>query len=218
LSIGFVHGEIQIPGGYIDVPGDGLCFYHAVARQLGADLYTGQELQQMAIDEVLNHPNHYGAFAVGDLNGLLNYHLQRQENTKGGWADNIMMQALANAIGYVVEVQLFDLQGNALGAAPVRIEPQNDIAEARVLRLGNIENLHFVARAIAHAPNEEHEVVGNGTLIGSGFGSDVEDHMLTSTSPEPDGDNATLQGYPLMEVYADAILSPAGEIASFMEE
>jgi ankyrin repeat protein len=203
----------QVPVGYVDVPGDGLCFFHAVAAQLLGKL-SAQQLQQMAIDEVLNHPGRYGEFAHGGLEAFLNYHLQRQESVKGGWADNVMMQALANAIGYVVEVQLFDLQGNALEADPVRIVPHNNVAEARVLRLGNIENLHFVAGALNNAPQEEQEVEDDGG-VSSSFGSDGYDYMLiSSNSASSDGENSTLQEYN----DADAILGPAGVITGFSEE
>lgn len=142
-----------VPQGYVDVPGDGLCFYHAVAQQLGGNLYGALELQQMAINEVVNHLDRYEGFvAQGDgLNGLLNYHLQRQESEKGGWADNIMVQALANALGRIIEVQLFDLQGNAIGYAPPII-PYNNPADPNGLRIGNIANLHFVAADNINGP------------------------------------------------------------------
>jgi Ran GTPase-activating protein (RanGAP) involved in mRNA processing and transport len=146
-----VSNRLEIPQDYIDVPGDGLCFYHAIARQLvGGPRYGALELQQMAINEIVNHLDRYEGFAAqydGDLNGFLNYHLQRQESEKGGWADNIMIQAMANALERIIEVQLFDRAGNAIGAGPIVINPQH-LANLHALRLGNIDDLHFVAREI----------------------------------------------------------------------
>jgi hypothetical protein len=86
------------------------------------------------------------------LNGFLNYHLQRQDSEKGGWADNIMIQALANTLERVIEVQLFDRVGNAIGADPVVIHPQH-VANPNVLRLGNLDDLHFVVAAPPIAAN-----------------------------------------------------------------
>jgi hypothetical protein len=157
---GFISREVKsvhinIPEGYVDVPGDGLCFYHAVARQLGVP-DSGEKLQQMAINEVMNNIGIYNEFIPqhGGVEGFFNYHLQRQESNAGGWADNIMIQALANALDgiglhYVIEVYLFDHAGNAIiddsGNIQVRrIEPHNN-PNAPVLRIGNINNLHFVA-------------------------------------------------------------------------
>jgi hypothetical protein len=193
-----------VPDGYVDVRGDGLCFFHAIAVQLSGKNLTGKKLQQMAIDEVLNHPDRYGDFAHGGLEALLNYHLQRQESIKGGWADNIMMQALANALGYVVEVQLFDLHGNAIGADPVRIIPHHNLDEERVLRLGNIDNLHFVARA-----NDNNLVEGHGI---------VNDNMSVADNSGSDGDNATLQEPQYIEFDADVIIGLASTSTNFIGE
>jgi hypothetical protein len=139
--------KLETPQGYVDVPGDGLCFYHAIASQLGSNSYSALELQQMAINEIINHLDRYEGFAAqygGGLDGFLNYHLQRQDSEKGGWADNIMIQALANALERVIEVQLFDRAGNAIGAGLVVINPHH-VANPNALRLGNIEDLHFIA-------------------------------------------------------------------------
>jgi hypothetical protein len=157
--------KLASPQGYEDVPGDGLCFYHAIARQLDVvgsnDSLENQQrvakaLQELAINEILNNLSIYEAFIAqhGGLNGFLNYHLQRQNSNEGGWADNIMIQALANALGHRIEIQLFNLQGGPIGFAPP-IVPRND-PHAPVLRLGNIANLHFVA-AIRGSNFEQHE-------------------------------------------------------------
>jgi Ran GTPase-activating protein (RanGAP) involved in mRNA processing and transport len=148
--------RLEVPQGYVDVPGDGLCFYHAISRQLGSNGYTAIELQQMSINEIINHLDRYEGFAAqygGGLDGFLNYHLQRQESEKGGWADNIMIQALANALERVIEIQLFSRAGNAIGAGPVVINP-HQVSNPDALRLGNIEDLHFVAATVNDVEEE----------------------------------------------------------------
>jgi Ran GTPase-activating protein (RanGAP) involved in mRNA processing and transport len=143
---------LPVPEGYVDVATDGLCFYYAIERQL-RDLYgihhEALALQQMAINEIVEHLDIYTPFIVhrGGLEGFLHYHLQRQDSDEGGWADNIMIQALANVLGYRVDVQVFDRAGHAIGAA---LEIGNH--DAPVLRIGNIDNLHFVAANNIHGP------------------------------------------------------------------
>lgn len=199
--------EIIIPEGYDNVDGDGLCFYHAVARQLGVVESNDSEedkeraakiLQEIAINEVLDHPDLYEDFVVahgGGLEGLLNYHLQHQESGEGGWAENIMIRALANQLEHVIEIQLFDRYGNAIDDNPIRIIPQC-IGNDQILRLGNVGNIHFVSDANGPIPGGYNfDQLDDEGDIDEGDG----DNMLQEDEGEEEADrydDAQYDGYP----------------------
>jgi hypothetical protein len=63
---------------------------------------------------------------------------------------------LLNALERVIEVQLFDRVENAIGDDPIVINPHH-IANQNVLRLGNIDDLHFVAMEVGAGPVHQND-------------------------------------------------------------
>jgi hypothetical protein len=161
--------EITTPTGFSDVPRDGFCFYHAIARQLN-DGRTAQDLQTMAIDHILKNPGDYKEFLSGlEIPGLsfnhmtphraieayINYHLEGDDRGNNAWADHLMIQAEANALVMEIEVHMFNVDGTPQthqrgehAGEEVRLPPftPHQGAATRTLIVGNINNLHFVTQ------------------------------------------------------------------------
>lgn len=84
-----------------DVPGDGSCFYHAVLHQLKDVLKlptyqssTYKNLNELALAEIVNNIGVYIKFTTEASADALVYRLLQG----GEWADNLMIQALADAL------------------------------------------------------------------------------------------------------------------------
>ena len=158
--------EMTIPEGFIDVDRDGLCFYHALAQQLD-NTRTALELQGMAINEILSNLDRYKAFfmipennydhmnPLGAVEAYFNYHLRSYDRAgDNAWADQLMIQAVVNALGVNIEVHMFNLNGTAqiheegahegedvvLSFTPLNAQGVNTLV------IGNVDNLHFVAQ------------------------------------------------------------------------
>lgn len=171
--------HLRPPSGFVDVEGDGHCFYHAIAHQL-SNAKSSEELQQMALDHILQYPMDYIYFlsgfnevpdvqrltAHGNYQGALQAYIEHhlQANT---WADNLMMQALSNALGMSITVHMFDQHqtpqihtaGQYAGQNVVlSIHPFYNIPikSPNALVIGNIADTHFVsADQVALSATEE---------------------------------------------------------------
>ena len=96
----------------IDVPGDGNCFFHAVAKQLKLSIYderlqefTGDihdRLRSLAIHEIETHRDQYRDFFY--LDESLEIYLQRLSRS-GVYADGVIIQALANALDIAITIE-----------------------------------------------------------------------------------------------------------------
>lgn len=161
---------ITIPDGYIDVPHDGYCFYHAVAAQISssnADLHESAiNMQQNAIQHILENMELY-RYAIGWMNvpGLnlsqmdpidaMNAYLEYQSNLGiKAWADNIMIQAVSNYYSAYINVHMFNqdgtpslyLEGEHAGQNQIlNFIPSNGDAPHHVT-IANINNMHFVTQ------------------------------------------------------------------------
>lgn len=80
-----------------NVAGDGNCLFHAVARQLG-DL-THQELRSLAVNYIIEHPRDFDEFMVENISSYID-----SMSKEGTWADNLVIQALANALGININI------------------------------------------------------------------------------------------------------------------
>lgn len=161
--------DIIIPHGFSDVPGDGLCFYHAIAHQLNNN-YTAHDLQNMAIDHILKNPAYYKEFINGlgipgitdqmtsleAIETYINYHLG-----SNSWADHLMIQALANALGMSINVHMFNVDGTTQVHEDAEHEGEEVIISfppqapaIGTLIVGNISNLHFVTQEVIIAEPE----------------------------------------------------------------
>ncbi len=95
-----------------NVAGDGNCLFHAVARQLG-DL-TYQELRALAVNYILEHLEEFHGFMAEDISVYI-----ENMSREGTWADNLVIQALANALG--ININIFRADDGTIN----RITPTN---------------------------------------------------------------------------------------------
>jgi ankyrin repeat protein len=101
-----------------NVAGDGNCLFHAVARQLG-DL-TYQELRALAVNYILEHLEEFHGFMAEDISVYI-----ETMSKEGTWADNLIIQALANALGININIFRAD-DGTINRITPTNAESLND--------------------------------------------------------------------------------------------
>lgn len=111
-----------------DVPRDGNCFFHAIARQTGA---SQESLRANAIVEINAHPDRYRSFVPG---GDLTSYVSRMEKDKE-WVDNIMIQAVANSLEQ--NIQIYNRNGSINTTINVDASITARLDIHRVLYTGN---------------------------------------------------------------------------------
>lgn len=102
LTGGKLRSEIFIERGLMaeDVPGDGNCFFHAVARQLkllndGEEVMNYQVLRELAVNQVIANIGQFQDFTVEET---IDEYIDRISQ-EGEWADNPLIEALVREIG-----------------------------------------------------------------------------------------------------------------------
>ncbi len=147
---------ILAPHGLIshNVAGDGNCFFSAMAIHLGID---AGEIRAQAIQHIIDNSQIYQGFIEQDLEEFLQLNIQN-----GQWADNIMIQATANA--YQIRIVIYDLNGGNTEINPVN-EDLSTI-EATIFYTGN----HYLCAL--SADNEETD------SISASSANDVEEAAL----------------------------------------
>lgn len=115
-----------------NVAGDGNCLFHAVARQLGN--LTHQELRALAVNYILEHLEDFDGFMAEDVGSYID-----AMSREGTWADNLIIQALANVLG--ININIFRADDGAINRiAPTGIEAL-DTSPILLLYTGN----HYLA-------------------------------------------------------------------------
>lgn len=124
----------------VDVPGDGDCFYYAVAHQIFGDISKHTEIRANAVEYVANHPDDFQDFLEnGEIDCYLSSLVRDRE-----WADNLAIQATANAYGVIIEV----INSNQDQFTGSRVVTPTVNQDTRRIVLGQIEQLHFVSTEI----------------------------------------------------------------------
>jgi len=86
------------------------------------------------------------------IEAYINYHLEGDHRGNNAWADHLMIQAEANALGMKIEIRMFNVDGTsqvhqdgerAGEEVILPFAPHQGVA-IRALIVGNINNLHFV--------------------------------------------------------------------------
>ena len=76
----------------VNIVGDGNCFFHSVSHQLYGTEDRHPEIRALAIQHLINCPEHFMEYNTDQL--WLQY--LRNMSTLGTWADDIIIQAVAN--------------------------------------------------------------------------------------------------------------------------
>ena len=103
------NGQIIVPAGYVDVPADGWCFYHAIAQALGKPREV-ERIHDSIINEIVNNPYRYKDFVPECDGGLDAYVCSHAETGVNTWADGIIPQAAAAALGVQITINRFDIE------------------------------------------------------------------------------------------------------------
>lgn len=122
-----------------DVPGDGKCFYHAILHQL-KDVFNIEKFQDTTITDLkkitaneLRSGKYKGFLAAQDP--------QTASELVNGWADNVAIQALANALAIDIRIIRSD------GSVPTLITAVNP---THTVTLGYVVGLHYIS-LISHS-------------------------------------------------------------------
>lgn len=168
--------KLTVPEGFSDVDADGLCFYHAILKQL-SDTQNARQLRQRVIDQIREDPKRYESFIAGigiqEINqppptnlveAFANHHLNGKSGDTNVWADYVIISATADVLGMIIEVHMFNLDGspqvhlqgeNAGDHVVVKFSPKSR-RKQKILVVGNINNMHFVS---GNAP-ENSDLIG----------------------------------------------------------
>ncbi len=135
--------DFAVQHGLYNPVGDGLCFFHAVAFAMVGmdDAVAVAELQANGIAFMLEHPEHFAGFEIGNpaqqlvaLNAYIEAHLG------GAWAEDPVIQAVVNAHNLYLTVHNYGPQGQWLSTYNI-----GNLA-GQHLTIVNFANVHFLAQ------------------------------------------------------------------------
>ena len=162
----FLRNEIYVE----NVPGDGNCFFHAISRQLEAinsqKILNHLELRQFAINYVQEHSQDFIDFLDNDIDLYISE--MSQDRT---WADNPIIQALANDLG--VNIQIYNVDGSIINIYPNNIAAENTV---RIAYTGN----HYLSVRSTSLEQEQDENIER--LVESTDISLIEDSEIYDSS------------------------------------
>lgn len=115
----------------------GDCFFASMGHSLysNADLHV--QIRSAGITHMINHPELY----IESVAYESREHYIQEMSKQGTWCDNIIIQAVANALSCTIQINDSDL--NAIN--PTIITPLNSHQKQRIIFLGYINDLHYVS-------------------------------------------------------------------------
>ena len=115
----------------------GDCFFASMGHSLysNADLHV--QIRSAGITHMINHPELY----IESVAYESREHYIQEMSKQGTWCDNIIIQAVANALSCTIHINDSDL--NAIN--PTIITPLNSHQKQRIVFLGYINDLHYVS-------------------------------------------------------------------------
>ncbi len=105
----------------VEAGAGGNCFFHAIARQLEVinndeEVMNYKELRQFAIQYMIDHPEEFIGFTEDTLDDYID-----QMSQNGTWADNPIIQALANEFQFEILIYRINGEINIIrGDNPIR--------------------------------------------------------------------------------------------------
>ncbi|MDF1761114.1 MAG: hypothetical protein P1U40_11325 [Coxiellaceae bacterium] len=173
----------------VDNAGQGDCLFHAFADQLqllgvtqtDGTAHTHESLRQLAVQEMLEHLDHYQPFIVGDAADFV-WNMAAQ----GVWGDHLPIQALSRRLNLDVVITHRNAgadEPHGARTTVMRAHNDADLNPARTVMLGYIDATHYVSAhplAATH-PNHldeatRHQRIRNrleATEIDPGYAGDV---------------------------------------------
>ena len=121
----------------LDVGGSGDCFFKAISHQYYGTPDHHIAIRQAGVSYLEQHPD---LFIESVADNSWKSYLQRMA-TPGTWCDNIIIQAVANQLNFVIHIiesRLFCTQGST-------INPSTALSNVKVLFVGYIEDLRNVS-------------------------------------------------------------------------
>ena len=139
-----------------DVLGDGNCFFRALAKTLGVDQELHLDLREMAVNQMINHPELYNDI-VGDINAYIDDVIDN-----GRWVDDTtVIQAIADARG--INIRIRSLHG--VRDITVEANDQDSAVTVQLLYTGNhyqaILPREETSILVKRARDGDEEVTGN---------------------------------------------------------
>lgn len=154
-----------------DVPGDGNCFFHAVARQLKnleiEQQYTAEALRKLAIQYLQTYKADFDGFCDDGVDAYI-----AKMQTSGNWADHVVMLALARALN----MSLFVLYGTDEPSAVFKMADDRP-----VLMLGYVSDVHFQSLAASSMSASLTKV--NQEIASADYDASVPQEKRKLTSP-----------------------------------
>ena len=115
----------------VDVPGDGNCFFHAVANMIEFQK-SAEDVRAAASHYFLSNPEEFIDSIVEDPNKVA-----MRMHTDGSWADHYAVQATADALGITVDI----ISSDSRYSTSILSVPKTK-QSSKTIVLGNIANFH----------------------------------------------------------------------------
>ena len=125
----------------INITGDGNCFFRSVSYQLYQTEDRHAQIRALAIQHLINCPEH---FIESNTQQSWVQYLQDM-SMLGTWADHIIIQAVANAIG--LRIHITESAQNFSESTVVSSVYAESGGNVRDIYIGHLDELHYVSTA-----------------------------------------------------------------------
>jgi hypothetical protein len=135
----------------VDVDPDGNCFFRAIARQFeimnGEKILTYDQIRQFAVNYMLEHPDQFNGFTENNLDQYID-----SMSKNGTWADNPIIQALADEFNINIDIHRID---GSITHILARLTLFNDLPPAVTLNIAYTGNHYLSAEPLANQEQDE---------------------------------------------------------------
>ena len=129
----------------LDVGGSGDCFFKAVSHQLYQTPALHARVRMAGIDHLITHSDLFRKY-VTDISWE-SYIVQM--STVGTWCDNIIIQAVANALNCMIHIT----QSNNHDSVIISPNCNNENQSITIVFIGHIPEVHYVSTVENHPQN-----------------------------------------------------------------
>ena len=121
----------------VNVLGDGNCFFRAVSHQLYNTPEYHLHIRSLGVQHLLHHPELY-------IESNYEYSWQNYMNNmarQGTWADNIIIQAVANSLNITINI----IESDANFSPVTVINPVNTDRQTTNIYIGHVQEYHYMS-------------------------------------------------------------------------